>query len=175
VHSHTDTQRIRKINPYRIARVNTLRAMTLTSADRLRRARLDAGFETSELAAARAGVKASTFRSHDNGTREFFDIETALRYARAFRVDPLWLMGLDDAAVSPVYDLNAAALGQVLEALLQAYAPSKKLSPAELQALGEALKEALQEMMDDPQIGGSPDRAGFVAQAIVRARRRAGQ
>lgn len=62
-------------------------------ADRLRDARRRAGYETAVAAAEAYGWKASGYRHHENGTRPF-DVDAARRYARAFRVDPAWLLGL---------------------------------------------------------------------------------
>lgn len=58
---------------------------------RLRQARLDAGFATAREGAARVGVKYSTYAGHENGSRDF-DNKHAIRYARAFRVAPEWLL-----------------------------------------------------------------------------------
>lgn len=60
-------------------------------AERLRQARRDAGFEYATHAAERFGWKQPTYSSHENGTRGFRQ-EIIERYARAFRVSPLWLM-----------------------------------------------------------------------------------
>lgn len=59
--------------------------------DRLRQARQEAGFRSATAAAAALGVKAPTYTSHENGTRDFGDAEAA-RYARAFNVAVAWLV-----------------------------------------------------------------------------------
>jgi transcriptional regulator with XRE-family HTH domain len=58
--------------------------------ERLRRARLSAGYETVTRAAKALGVKVPTYTHHENGTRDF-DAETAEFYARRFKTSPEWL------------------------------------------------------------------------------------
>ena len=62
-----------------------------TMGDRLRKARIDAGFESASDGAARAAVKYYTYAQHENGTREF-PAKRAESYARAFGVDVSWLL-----------------------------------------------------------------------------------
>jgi hypothetical protein len=59
--------------------------------DRLRRARLLAGFDTSRAAIERFGWKASTYRAHENGQNKF-RANDAGNYARAYRVTSSWLL-----------------------------------------------------------------------------------
>lgn len=63
-------------------------------AERLREARRKAGHESAARAAEAFGWGSSTLTSHENGTREY-DVETAIKYARAFKVQPGWLLALD--------------------------------------------------------------------------------
>ncbi|TYO91452.1 helix-turn-helix protein [Oceanicella actignis] len=60
-------------------------------SERLRLARERAGFETAAEAARRFGWQIVTYRHHENGTRGFRRPD-ALKYARAFRVSPEWLL-----------------------------------------------------------------------------------
>lgn len=60
-------------------------------SDRLRRARLDAGFKSAADAAEAFGWHVVTYRAHENGGRGV-RIETLERYAAAFRVSPQWLI-----------------------------------------------------------------------------------
>lgn len=62
-----------------------------TAADRLKETREKAGYEGATEAAEAFGWKVPTYLSHENGSRNF-RLDTARRYARAFRVDPLWLL-----------------------------------------------------------------------------------
>lgn len=80
-------------------------------AERLRRARIDAGYESAQAAAEAFGWHAGAYRHHENGTRGF-DVETAKRYARALKVNPGWLLALDTIkAPQPIADQG----GQELE------------------------------------------------------------
>lgn len=60
-------------------------------AERLRQARAASGFRSAAAAAAALGIKTPTYTSHENGTRDFGDVEAA-RYARAFNVAVEWLV-----------------------------------------------------------------------------------
>ncbi|WP_034850953.1 LexA family transcriptional regulator [Sinorhizobium sojae] len=60
-------------------------------ADRLRQARMRAGYRFASDAANALGVVASTYRAHENGQNDF-DLAEAEFYGRKFNVDPYWLM-----------------------------------------------------------------------------------
>lgn len=59
--------------------------------ERLREARVNAGYRHASAAANALGVLASTYRAHENGQNDF-GLEEAAVYAKKFGVDPLWLM-----------------------------------------------------------------------------------
>ena len=61
-------------------------------AERLRQARIKAGYRFASDAANALGIVASTYRAHENGQNEFEFAEAKI-YARKFNVDPVWLMG----------------------------------------------------------------------------------
>ncbi|WP_170294947.1 LexA family transcriptional regulator [Roseospira navarrensis] len=61
-----------------------------TAADRLRRARRQAGFATATDAALALGWNPNTYKSHENGTRGLRG-PILERYARGFGVSPAWL------------------------------------------------------------------------------------
>lgn len=66
--------------------------------ERLRFAREQAGFSDATEAANRFGWGVSTYRSHENGSRNFTK-DGAQKYGRAFRVSPEWLLlGVGDCA-----------------------------------------------------------------------------
>ena len=69
--------------------------------DRLREARIKAGFDSAAEAARAFGWEIPAYRHHENGTRTF-DVEAAKRYARAFRVNPGWLLALDKVEAAPL-------------------------------------------------------------------------
>lgn len=62
-----------------------------TVASRLTKARIDAGFESAVDAATALGVAYPTYAAHKNGSRGFKP-ETAIKYARKFKVPLEWLM-----------------------------------------------------------------------------------
>lgn len=62
-----------------------------TPADRLRAARLRAGYKSATKAAEALKVPGGTYAGHENGSRAF-DSETGQQYANAFRVRVAWLM-----------------------------------------------------------------------------------
>lgn len=77
-------------NIIRVRRRGKLRRMN-TKADRLRQARLDAGFRSTAAAADRLGMKPSTYRAHENGQNDF-DGRHAELYGRVFGKSPEYLM-----------------------------------------------------------------------------------
>lgn len=56
---------------------------------------MNAKFATAEAACTAFGWKPAAYRHHEGGVRSF-DVETAVRYARAFKVSAAWLLGLED-------------------------------------------------------------------------------
>jgi len=58
--------------------------------DRLRQARIAAGFKTQAEAVRRHGWNPNTYKSNENGNAPF-GFDQAKTYARAYRVQPLWL------------------------------------------------------------------------------------
>lgn len=66
-------------------------------AERLKSARKQAGFKTAGGAAEAFGWNPSAYRHHENGTRDY-DVAAAKKYARAFRVEAGYLLGLDVSA-----------------------------------------------------------------------------
>lgn len=72
--------------------------------DRLRQARVDAGFASAEDAAAALGVKKSTYRAHENGQNRF-NLDQAKVYAKRFNCDAVWLLsGVDAGIAMPITD-----------------------------------------------------------------------
>lgn len=70
--------------------------------ERLRTARERAGFADAATAARRFGWSETTYRSHENGQRNY-KWDKAIIYARAFRVSPEWLhFGSGDETRRPV-------------------------------------------------------------------------
>ena len=69
-----------------------------TPGERLRKARIKAGYESGSDAARARGWKVSTYLGHENGDR-VPRRNTAKRYARAFKVGWVWILEGDDAGV----------------------------------------------------------------------------
>lgn len=65
--------------------------MTMTMSDRLKKARVSAGFYKASDAINKFGWKASTYRAHESRQNQF-DATTALSYARAYGVNAGWLL-----------------------------------------------------------------------------------
>jgi phage repressor protein C with HTH and peptisase S24 domain len=63
----------------------------MTQADRLKDARVRAGYETAKQAAEALGVPVTTYVSHENGQRGY-PASKAHKYAKFFRVSPEWLL-----------------------------------------------------------------------------------
>ena len=63
--------------------------MTTTMSDRLKKARVSAGFYKASDAINKFGWKASTYRAHESRQNQF-DATTALSYARAYGVNAGW-------------------------------------------------------------------------------------
>lgn len=59
--------------------------------ERLRTARIKAGYDTARAAAEAMGIKPATYIHHENGTRDYKDRQ-AQQYARKFKVSPQWLL-----------------------------------------------------------------------------------
>jgi len=74
--------------------------MTDEMTDRLRKARIAAGYDSASAAARAYGWNGPAYTHHENGTRGI-TVEAAKRYARAFRVNPGWLLALDKVEVAP--------------------------------------------------------------------------
>lgn len=65
--------------------------MANTRADRLRKARIGAGYASASVAARSLGVSPSTYIHHENGTRDFGE-DAATLYARRYHVTISWLL-----------------------------------------------------------------------------------
>ena len=70
-----------------------------TMNDRLRDARITAGFVSATDAIDYCGWKSSTYRAHENGQNNF-KIEDASRYSKAYGVSTAWLLIGDATEIS---------------------------------------------------------------------------
>jgi phage repressor protein C with HTH and peptisase S24 domain len=94
-----NTHRIAFGNPYCIV-PSRIAANMATKAERLKQARIDAGYDSAQDAADAFGWNAPAYRHHENGTRGF-GADAAKKYGKAFRVRAGWLLGLDHVAKDP--------------------------------------------------------------------------
>lgn len=62
------------------------------SGERLRQARVNAGFKSARSAAMHFGWTTSTYAAHENGQVPRVPIDDAKRYATAFGVDAFWIL-----------------------------------------------------------------------------------
>jgi hypothetical protein len=106
-----------------------------SKADRLRQARIDAGFDDIGEAAARLGVPYATYACHENGTRGFRP-DTAVLYARTFKVDLEWLLtgrkAPPAANVPQSGGIQPAILRMVIAHLASEYKDMIRASPNQL-------------------------------------------
>lgn len=65
--------------------------INIQMSQRLRNARLQAGFVSATQAILHYSFRGSTYRAHENGQNRF-NIEYAKYYAKAFNVSPSWLL-----------------------------------------------------------------------------------
>lgn len=91
----------------------------MTPGDRLRAARLNAGYRSVAKGATALGMSESSYRAHENG-QNAFTADQAERYAAAFGVEPAWLMFGDELS-GPEVTTGAVALSSsaILAALVQ--------------------------------------------------------
>lgn len=92
--------------------------------ERLRQARIEAGYRYASDAANALGVTASTYRAHENGQNDF-DLDYAKLYGKKFGVNPLWILDnqsqesvvadtSDVSNITPSFELpNASIRGRI--------------------------------------------------------------
>jgi hypothetical protein len=79
-------------------------------AARLKKARIDRGFQTAKIAAEYISVPYGTYSGHENGSRGIKEAEL-LHYAKIFRVSPSWL-AFGDEHVTNTVKLTGEITGQ---------------------------------------------------------------
>lgn len=72
-----------------------------TRGERLKKARIDAGYRTAKAAADALGIPYPTYASHENGSRSF-DADDAIVYARKYKVSIEWLLEGKTMKVTPL-------------------------------------------------------------------------
>lgn len=143
-----------------------------TAADRLKRARIDAGFETAEAAALALGVNKFTYTQHENGIRGLPKGKAPI-YARRFKVSAEWLLfgkGWDKApdisgGVGGPWQPRAEIMETIVEVALMPF-PKARVSAVDLPVFAHAVTEAVKYVATDPT---RADKSGFrdAVEAIV--------
>jgi phage repressor protein C with HTH and peptisase S24 domain len=85
------TERVDRVNMIYVNTECDIALMRQDMGERLRSARISAGFNSARSAAIKFGWTPSTYAAHENGQNEF-DPERASIYAKAFKVSPGWLL-----------------------------------------------------------------------------------
>lgn len=162
-----NTLRILQVNTRRILNPSTYDGMDdrrIMKAERLRGAR-QARYGTVAEAALAFGFKKPTLTSHENGTRPFDD-EDAIRYGKAFKVTPAWLLCLDnDRSRAEVADaVNAEMLGPILRVALRR-APKGGWKETDASLLATGVEDALRLLSNLPAKQASGDALEVAGQA----------
>ncbi|RBW58431.1 hypothetical protein DS909_06695 [Phaeobacter gallaeciensis] len=82
-------------------------------SDRLKQARIDAGFRSAREAANRFNWTGSTYAAHENGTRGIKTPEIQ-RYAQAFRADPCFIAFGIETQTNPIAGVSEKVLREVV-------------------------------------------------------------
>lgn len=80
-----------------------------TRGERLKKARIDAGYRTAVEAARALGIPYPTYAGHENGSRDYGPDE-AVVYARKFKVALDWLLAGKESRVRPLSDKPLATI-----------------------------------------------------------------
>lgn len=92
--------------------VNTLcdaRSMEQTMGERLRKARIDAGFASARSAAVKHRWSPSTYAAHENGQNDFKP-DVAAKYAKAFHTSPAWLLTGETESRTPTAAIDGVEI-----------------------------------------------------------------
>jgi hypothetical protein len=135
--------------------------------ERLRRARLAAGYATAGNAARAFGWKPSTYYGHENGDRQI-SRRAALRYSRAFHVRAGYLLYSEGEAhshASPQPGIDPAAMTVVVRSLLATLGYAPEIAGNLAQTL-TASARTLSGLAEDEL---TEDRAQTIVNALVGA------
>lgn len=127
--------------------------------ERLRQARRAAGFPTAISVIKRFRWSVSTYRAHENG-QNAFDALTAIRYARAFRVPPTWLL-LGEAAIDGASAPQLDASLQPDATRIESHADRRPALIADGRALRPAPPDGIGEYSSFPQLNSHPPARQF--------------
>lgn len=123
----------------------------LQRAQRLKQARINAGFTSASAAARRLSIPVATYSAHENGGRAF-SVEDGTLYARRFGVSLEWLLtGQGDAAPRPEGMRGTPVIGAI------SFTAWEDRPPIDLRALHSA------ETLQIAVVAGGPDANWFAA------------
>lgn len=150
-----------------------------TPNQRLRQARVDAGYATAVDAALALGVPASTYIGHENGSRGF-PAKKAPIYARKFKVTEEWLLygktpdpRASQSVLFQVTFPSEDVLTEMMRGMIEAAGGDPETAAALAPRLAQRLPTRLAEAQSTalaPQPESSPDRAGD-ARSRAKSRR----
>lgn len=135
-----------------------------TPNSRLRKARIDAGFDTQAAAAAFLGVSVDTYRQHENDTRNLGGIprKAAMIYARKFKVSLDWLMTGRGAERSSDGLPSEGVLQEMVRELIDAEVTMQTKLADLPRIVASGLSEQLERYQADPKV------ADFWAEKLSR-------
>lgn len=151
-----------------------------TAGDRLRKARIDAGFETIEAAAQALGVNRFTYGQHENGIRGVPKSKAPL-YARRYKVSAEWLLygkgperlpEVEGGAGGP-WQPRADVIETIVGIALLPF-PKARVSADDLPIFAHAVTEAVKYVATDPARAGKPgfrDAVEAIVETAVRSYR----
>jgi len=117
----------------------------MSMGDRLRKARLGAGFASARSAALHFSWTVSTYASHENGQSDFRSA-AARKYAKAFRVPAAWLLTGEG---NPATKNSASIIGAVgRDGVVELYSPTLIREGAPMPSGGTETTVALQVQTD---------------------------
>jgi transcriptional regulator with XRE-family HTH domain len=123
-----------------------------TPNERLKQARIAAGYSTAREAAAALGMRESTYMGHENGYRGF-PAKQAPKYARKFKVTEEWLLygkgaGEEPGDPIPSVEVLEQMVREALEVEVTLSTPLADLP----RVLGSNLREQLERFAADPGV-----------------------
>ena len=131
--------------------------------ERLRKARVAAGFQSASKAATALGVAVSTYSAHENGQNEYGPREAAV-YARKFKVTPEWLLLGRNMVAPSMIDRN------VLRAVIRHVAAEyPEIVNADPNALAEAIVDLCEYVQESSKGELSRAESGLAIKRVLVA------
>ncbi|SPJ27648.1 hypothetical protein TRM7615_01138 [Falsiruegeria mediterranea M17] len=99
-------------------------------SNRLKQARMEAGFRSAQEAADRFGWTASTYAAHENGTRGMKP-DAIERYAKAFRSDPCFIAFGTQNSKPSIAGVSDRVLREVIQLIME-HDGARDAAPSEI-------------------------------------------